>query len=357
MLCARDATLNTYRRNTLLDTVRGAALCGIVFINAAYYSAPTSVPGELSNVESLVSHAWSLLFAGKFFTLFSFLFGAGLQIFLARSQLRHERFFFRYLRRACGLYALGTLHSLVWPSDIIVGYVTISLLIMWLYLVSPNQLKLTLVGLFTASVCVTLLPADSGLFGFVAGTAYKVLPFVAGMYVARINGFEYLAAQGRRLAKYWVISGVVIVGFVAGYVGWIMSGVTASQANAYINLTGYPMAVCYFLVLACLHGSLFLNCLSTGWALLGRMSLTLYLTQDSLGRWLISLMDIAPLQPSSVPLVAVAVLGLQLGFCVLWLRYFRAGPCEWLISRVAHGGVKSGSGPVCASCGPGSGLA
>lgn len=71
------------------------------------------------------------------------------------------------------------------------------------------------------------------------------------------------------------------------------------------------------------------------------MSLTLYLTQDSLGRWLISLMDIAPLQPSFVPLVAVAVLGLQLGFCVLWLRYFRAGPCEWLISRVAHGGVKS----------------
>ena len=332
--------MTIYRRNTLLDTVRGAALCGIVFINAAYYSSVKPLGDVAGSVESLFSHAWSIVFGGKFFTLFSFLFGAGLQIFLTRSQQRNERYFLRYMRRASALYVLGALHSLVWPSDIIVGYVTISFLIMWLFLVPLHYLQGVLAALLVASVCAVFLPVGSGVLAFLTGIAYKLLPFAAGMYVARINGFEWLAKQISGLAKYQLIAGVSVVFFVMGYGVLVVLGATSARMDAYIRFTGYPMAACYFFILAWVHGNCRFYWLSASLAVLGRMSLTHYLTQDTLGRWLIDTTPLAPLRSYCIPIVALVILGGQLGLGSLWLRYFRAGPFEWLVSRVTYGVVK-----------------
>jgi uncharacterized protein len=65
---------------------------------------------------------------GKFFTLFSLLFGAGFAVMAQRAEVAGRDFTPFYLRRSAGLLLIGLCHALlVWSGDILVMYALVSL--------------------------------------------------------------------------------------------------------------------------------------------------------------------------------------------------------------------------------------
>ncbi len=65
---------------------------------------------------------------GKFFTLFSLLFGAGFAVMAQRAEAAGRDFTPFYLRRSAGLLLIGLCHALlVWSGDILVMYALVSL--------------------------------------------------------------------------------------------------------------------------------------------------------------------------------------------------------------------------------------
>ncbi len=102
-----------------IDIIRGVAVFGLIWsnLNAGFYSGPTT------NADVVARWASSVFSGGKFFTLFSLLFGVTLAMQLARADERPRPIVARWLRRMVILFAIGWAHALLfWPGDILRDY-------------------------------------------------------------------------------------------------------------------------------------------------------------------------------------------------------------------------------------------
>lgn len=122
-----------------IDVARGIALLGIFFVNAQLFGKPfgamfqTTVP----HAEGWFSQAayWftNVFCAGKFFPLFSLLFGAGLAMMYQSAVDQGRSFGWTYLRRLMLLALFGILHIiLLWYGDILFIYASIAVVMIWL---------------------------------------------------------------------------------------------------------------------------------------------------------------------------------------------------------------------------------
>jgi uncharacterized protein len=114
-------------RITVIDTLRGAALFGILIANMRGFNAPmgayfqpqlmwTWMPDRLA--QAFVD--WMV--QGKFITIFAALFGVGFAIQLERATARGQSMWF-YARRLAALFVIGLAHSfLLWWGDILTNY-------------------------------------------------------------------------------------------------------------------------------------------------------------------------------------------------------------------------------------------
>jgi len=111
-----------------LDVLRGLALFGILTVNMASFSWPYEyLPWQRNvwNSRADVLADWLIRFLaeGKFYPLFSFLFGLGAAIQMERADGRSTPFAGRYSRRMLVLLAFGLMHALLlWDGDILVWY-------------------------------------------------------------------------------------------------------------------------------------------------------------------------------------------------------------------------------------------
>lgn len=315
---------DTHARVVFLDAARGLAVCGIPFINAAYFHPGTAAPAAATG------DVLQILFAGKFVALFSFLFGAGLCLFVERAVAGNRPYVWPYLRRAALLLGLGLVHSVVWPSDIIVSYAGVAVVLLPLCAASRRVMGRVVAAVLLAALCVPLLPAGSPLL-VPTGLCFRLLPFVTGMYVARAGGFaphgRFLPALARRMP----VLAALLVGMITGYVALVLVNTTPGGLAAYLRYTGYPMAFCYLAILARLATLAQAQRLMAALAMMGRMSLTHYLTQDSIGRLLVVGLGVLPFGPPGVALLAVLVIVVQLAGSRCWLHRFRQGPAEALL--------------------------
>lgn len=115
-------------RIEVIDVLRGFAIFGILLVNMAFYSAPVYLyvtnlewwPGILDRIAS-----WLIRFfaEGKFYSLFSLMFGFGLAIQMGRAETRGISFLPLFVRRLTILLIIGLFHAfLIWPGDILVPY-------------------------------------------------------------------------------------------------------------------------------------------------------------------------------------------------------------------------------------------
>lgn len=130
------APITSNDRIQTLDVVRGFALLGILLMNIEMMVGPTMAPTTgvdpaLAGVDRWADAAIYLLVQGKFFTLFSLLFGMGFAVMSQRATEAGRPFAGVYWRRGLALFAIGVVHALlIWSGDILVTYAVLSMFLL-----------------------------------------------------------------------------------------------------------------------------------------------------------------------------------------------------------------------------------
>ncbi len=154
-----------------LDVVRGFALLGIFLMNIEWFNRPLAemsqgLPLGAVGVDRVAGWLIYVLVAGKFWTIFSLLFGMGFAVMLTRAERAGRNFLRPYLRRIAALAIFGAAHHiLLWGGDILFSYAmgAVALLIL-LY----GHWKYLLIAIATL-VVVGSLTKFNALFGIAGG--------------------------------------------------------------------------------------------------------------------------------------------------------------------------------------------
>ncbi|WP_435945642.1 DUF418 domain-containing protein YeiB [Dryocola sp. BD586] len=369
-------------RNVTLDFIRGVAILGILLLNIVAFGLPKAAyinPAWSGSVTLSDAWTWATLdlFAQvKFLTLFALLFGAGLQMLLHRGK--------RWIQsRLTLLVLLGFMHALLlWDGDILLAYGLVGLVCWRLIRDAPGNRPLFNTGalLYLTGVGVLLL------LGFISGDApnrswvpdaanlqYEKYWKVNGGVEAISNRVDLLSSNLLALgAQYgWQLAGMMLLGAALMRSGWLKGqyslhhyrriGAWLIAAGMLINLAGiyaqwhvsWNYRWCAFLLqapreLSAPFQTIGYAALAFGYwpwlakrrlagaiACVGRMALSNYLLQTLICTTLFFRFKLF-MEFDRLQLLAFvpAVWAVNILFSVLWLRYFRQGPVEWLWRRL-----------------------
>ncbi len=124
------------RRIVILDALRGFALMGIALANFPEFALWTflsdSQQGSMPTAaaDNIVRYVQYMLVDGKFYTIFSVLFGIGFSIIISHAMERGGNGLRIFYRRMAVLLAIGLLHLMfVWSGDILTLYALMGLLL------------------------------------------------------------------------------------------------------------------------------------------------------------------------------------------------------------------------------------
>jgi uncharacterized protein len=152
-------------RVALLDVLRGFALWGVFVSNSfTWFSGRVLLPREQARalaappLEAVVSALYNFFVNQKFMTLFSFLFGLGFSIQLARAEARGSAIVPLYSRRLLVLLGIGVTHLFVlWTGDVLSTYAMVGFVLL-LFHQRSDRTVLAWVGVLLVAVPL-LVPA------------------------------------------------------------------------------------------------------------------------------------------------------------------------------------------------------
>jgi uncharacterized protein len=388
-------------RSTLLDALRGWALLGILVANMIAFIGFTFLDDQAreamlwAQYDDASELLIETLIAGKFYSIFSLLFGIGFAIQLGRLEARGEGVA-RYLRRLGVLFLIGCAHLLLlWIGDIVALYAVMGATLLLFRRVSDRALLVwamilwTIPALWSAAIHFGgFAPAqplwDAGVQYIATSAGLDVsqgpLPFLKGPAILP----HLLAHPGEMLIRigdlvyqmrFTKVLGMFLIGLWVGRralfnhlddharllrrtAAWgIGFGLPLSLTRAILAMVGDSRPAYEF-------GAELLYCLSTptlalgyaaAFALLwrsgrrrfaelaapaGRMALTNYLSQtvlQSLVFYGYGLGLIAKLGLIFVFPLALALFAVQLAFSRWWLARYRLGPVEWVWRSLTYG--------------------
>ncbi|MBU8895258.1 DUF418 domain-containing protein [Corallococcus sp. H22C18031201] len=142
--------VDTSERLTLLDALRGFALCGVFVSNCfGWFSGRALLSREQALAlaaplqETVVASLYQFFVNQKFVTIFSFLFGLGFSIQLARAESRGTSLVPLYARRLSVLLAMGLVHLFgLWMGDVLSTYAVVGFVLL-LFRQRSNKTVLT----------------------------------------------------------------------------------------------------------------------------------------------------------------------------------------------------------------------
>lgn len=380
-------------RVDLLDALRGFALAGILMANLNYWSGWSFMSDEEKVLlagpaaQRWVDYLHYWLIDGKFYTIFSLLFGIGFALQLHRLQQRSAGGLAIYRRRLAILLLIGMLHmTLLWEGDILLLYAALGFVLLACRQASDRSLLIAAVALVLmpipgyALVWWAGVPGDLGLYGLggalwaalggdpdlsyvesmrlpgasaffswtLAGPPYRIggfletwrIPKVMAMFLLGLWAGRRLVArqlfENRTLLKQILCWGLVIglpANAVYGLFGGVfeLEGFPGLQATVVYAIGVAPLGLAYAAAFALLWPHI------KGWSLWlaapGRMALTNYLSHSVLGVIIfygVGFGLAGRLQPVQWYAIGVAIFAAQAVVSVVWLRYFQFGPAEWL---------------------------
>lgn len=200
-----------------LDVVRGFALIGILMMNVEYFNRAIAQLGSglqpgLSGPNLWISYFVQYFVVGKFWTIFSLLFGMGFAVMLSRAERAERSFLVPYMRRIAALAVFGALHSIfLWSGDILFSYsVGAAALLIVLY-AKPKWIAAAI------AVCVGcgFIPGMNALFGVADGLAFFSL---AGRW---LRGEQRMKRFGRPPVIAFVLMLFGAIAIIAGIVMWV----------------------------------------------------------------------------------------------------------------------------------------
>lgn len=154
-------------RIQIVDILRGFALFGILLVNMAIFARPFQsmiLPVDPSLPWYDYAGEWLIHFLGegKFYAMFSLLFGLGLVLLMERIEQRGGRFAPLYSRRLLALLLIGLVHAfLIWVGDILIVYAVLGFPLMLFRKARPRTLIIWAVVLLLIPQLFTL--ASTGL--------------------------------------------------------------------------------------------------------------------------------------------------------------------------------------------------
>jgi uncharacterized protein len=203
---AAFAPVRADERIHALDIVRGFALIGIFLMNVEWFTRPIALLGSgvdtsLTGVDHAASWLIYTFVQGKFWTLFSLLFGMGFAVMLGRAETAQRPFVLPYVRRLLALMLFGAAHfTLLWTGDILHNYAVTAALLLLIVTKSWKAWLATLVCLALVGAAMHFYGADPRPMLFTG----IVMLFVAVLMVRLNRG---------TIASYWRI-GVLLFSMV-----------------------------------------------------------------------------------------------------------------------------------------------
>lgn len=125
---AKPTPITAAERIEVVDILRGFALFGVLAVNMLFFANPFLLYFlDLHPWPGLIDRGaeWfiNLFCAGKFYSLFSLLFGFGMAVQMERVEARGGRFVRLYARRLVVLLLIGFCHVVfLWNGDILIHY-------------------------------------------------------------------------------------------------------------------------------------------------------------------------------------------------------------------------------------------
>lgn len=365
-----QATLNPIsasERIHILDILRGFAVFGILVVNIIGLASPDYLPGHpISPTPPAYDHLAEnfILYAadGKFFTIFSFLFGLGFSVQLNRAQAKGRDIGSYYPRRLLALLAFGVLHSFFWYDDILRLYALLGFTLLW-FRHRPNReilawiivfftlgyvssllhepLKNAMPDLYTPGKVVFQSGSIGQVFQFQAGIQFYMLAYIAqiqaanvmylfllGMLAGRLKFFENLEERKETLKKIAIaallINLVLDILYFFSEIDWL--------SNLEFSISAPALSAAYISLL-CL---LWMHPLSAKWlaplAAAGRMALTNYILQSIICAFTFNGYGLGlygKIGAAGLLGLAVVIYMIQVALSNWWLARFQFGPLEW----------------------------
>lgn len=313
-------------RIDLLDYLRGFALMGIILVNVIPLLSVKLPPPGTSNAMYL---SFLYLFVeGRFYTIFTFLFGVGFYIFISRAKMKGRNGYLLFLRRMLVLFLLGFVHVQYQPGEALTIYAVCGLIILPFF--NANKI----VNLVFGSAMVLVL-------SFFGEKIFMVVPLMLlGIAAGQYRVFERVSNHWKQTALF---TGIMLVLSTGGLIYQYQhapvvfgngseGSFSETQRFLHIGIMIGPIISAFYvgLMILLLRFSVVRKALSPLKSY-GRMALTNYLFQTililSAGKILDVVGRLTYLQSLSLCLVIYVI---QLSFSSLWLRYFRYGPLEWV---------------------------
>ncbi len=157
------APVASSERIMLLDVLRGFAIFGILMVNMQYFFMPITsmLAGHIATTDAgRISEGFiKYFFEGKFYVLFSMLFGYGFWLFIKRKRSGGGSIIPLYRRRLLVLLLFGAVHIvLLWPGDILFFYALFGfLLILFRNRNERSLLKWALVLVLVPKILMALM--------------------------------------------------------------------------------------------------------------------------------------------------------------------------------------------------------
>ena len=249
-------TLNPVQANereTFMDVLRGFAILGIFIANlgtgftwyreSAHLTGPMLLP-EWDHKMSFVHH---MFIEGKFYSIFSLLFGWGIALQVKRGLAKGTDALPTIKRRLVFMLLLGAIHLLIWPGDIVFFYALLGFLLLPFrkfsnktLLITGASLILLPILLYAAKMHWHWLNAPAGILYDTGG---KVDHYLSGNNSE--DDFKNLLRHG----NWWDILKVDIAGFFFRYgylffvsripkvLGMFLIGYVIGRTDFYKNIT------------------------------------------------------------------------------------------------------------------------
>ena len=391
--------ISSAERLEILDVLRGLAVGGILIGNMQWFSGygmmPTALASQTPFADQITHFLVHFFVEGKFYSIFSFLFGFGFALQIARAEERGDQTASLFKRRLFWLLVIGLLHAyLLWAGDILsvyalMGFVLILFrrktnegLLKWAFwlLVIPILTYILIYILFVAFVPESALAGFEGsqvdmwkesvqqvqqggyfeiltsynlqyIVGRYAGLILQMrLPKILAMFL--LGFFAYRRGFFQNLSSHQpFIRRVLVYGLVLGLLGNLAFVISAKSeadippspagiAGVVAYAFGVPALALFFIALtAILWQKAAWRRLLAFLAPVGRMALTNYLMQTVICVLIFYGYGFAQFGKHGAlasTLIALAIFLFQILISALWLKYFSYGPMEWIWRQLTY---------------------
>lgn len=377
------------QRDITPDVLRGFALLGILVVNIQFMglSSAEGARGEwaLGLVNGSATFIIASIFTGKFYLLFSFLFGYSSNYIIRGERANRTR----WVKRCFILMTLGILHfTFLWHGDIIFVYGIFGLLLIPFFFRADKTLKIWARVVYLVSSTIILLvgvlvfvgeryfpeesyqtPMDTKLDQLLLnGTFMEAIParlelwvygvstgiflqgglaFAAFLLGLRMARSQFLSSpidkqKNKQLMKVGLLLGAPIQLLSAALLVWNEQKAEPSEATQilalFVSFIAAPLLSMFYVGVICKFVEEKPHLVS--WMKpAGKMSLTIYISQSVItsiifGPWGLGLFQ--ELQTWQVLLLAIGIwIGLVL-FATHWLKKFQQGPLESLMGALTR---------------------